>query len=116
MCQGFIQEAGDNFASKSLCSFMVEGRYGSSSAPAVAPGIHCLSIHAGHVPGNQVAVVVGAVLAALTVASTALVGSDTALADTRSVSLGPELSAQTGIGDSSLLSAFVELRPVLFHQ
>ena len=86
MYRGPIQETEDNFASKGLCSFVVEGRYGSSSAPVVAPSIQCLSILAGHVPGNQVVVVVGAVLVALTVPGTALValdtdmvGSDTAL-------------------------------------
>ena len=61
-------------------------------------------------------VVVGAVLATLTVLGTALVGSDTALDDTGSVALGLEVSAQTGIGDSSLLSASIELRPVPCHQ
>ena len=98
----------DNFSLKSLCSFAVEGRYGSSSTLAVAPGIHCLSILAGHVPGNQVAVVVGTILAALTVPSTALValdtdmvGSDTALAD---------------IGGFFAPSASVELKLVPCHQ
>ena len=52
MYQGLIQEAEDSFASKGLCSFVVEGRYGSSSAPVVAPGMRYLSILAGHVPGN----------------------------------------------------------------
>ena len=55
------------------------------------------------------AVVVGAVLAALIVPGTALVGFDTTPADTRSVALGSEVSAQTGIGDSSL-SASAKLR------
>ena len=116
MYRGLIQEAEDSFASKGFCSSLVEGHYGSSSAPTVARGIHRLSILVGHVPGNQVAAVVGAVQAALSVLGTALVGSDTARADTGSVALGPEVSAQTGIGDSSLISASVELRPVLCHQ
>ena len=86
MYWGLIQEAEDNFAFEGLCSFLVEGRYGSSFAPAVAPGIYCLSILAGHVPNNQEAVivgttgiapVVGAVLAALTVPGTTLIALDT---------------------------------------
>ena len=116
MYRGLIQEAEDNFASEGLCSFVVEGRCGSSSAHVVAPGIHCLSILARHVPGNQVTVVVGAIVAALTAPGTMLVSSDTALADIGSVALGPEVSAQTGIGDSSLLSASIELRLVPCHQ
>ena len=107
---------------------MVEGRCGSSSAPVVALGIHCLSILAGHVPSNQVAVVVGTVLATLTVPGTALVALDTALTDTGSVvldtalvntglvALGPERIAQTDIGDSSLFSASAELKPMPCHQ
>ena len=67
---------------------MVEGRYGSSSAPAVASGIHCLSILVGHVLGNQEAVVVGAVLAAPIVPGTALVALGTALADISQLPLG----------------------------
>ena len=123
MYQGLIQEAKDNFAFEGLCSFVVEGHYCSSSASAVAPSIHCLSILAGHVPGNQEAVVVGTVgitpvglvdseLAAL---GTDMVGSDTALADTGSVALGPEMIAQTGIGGFFAPSAFAELKPMPCH-
>ena len=61
MRRGSIQEANDSFASEGPCSFPVEGRCGSSSAPTVAPGMHCSSILAGHVPGRQVATIVGAV-------------------------------------------------------
>ena len=100
---------------------MVEGRYCSSSTPVVhTSGMHRLSILAGHVLSNQVVVVVGAVLATLTVLGTTLValdtdmvGSVTALVDTGLVALGPEMIAQTGIGDSSLLSPSAELRFVL---
>ena len=67
---------------------------------------------AGHVPGNQEAVVVGAALAALTVLGTALIGSSTALADTGSVALWPGVIAQTGIGPS----ASAGLRPVPCYQ
>ena len=83
MYQGLIQEAAGSFAFKGPCSSPVEGRCGSSSAPVVAPGMHYLSILAGHVSGSQVAVVVGAVLAALIVPSTALValGSETICPD-----------------------------------
>ena len=113
MYQGLIQEAEDNFASEGLCSFVVEGRYCSSSVPAAAPGIQCLSILAGHVPGNQVAVVVGDVLVALTIPGTALValdidmvGSDTALG----------LGTQAGIRDFFAPSASTELKPMPCHQ
>ena len=81
MCRGLIQEVEDSFASKGPCSSVVEGRCGSSLALAVAPGMHYLSTLAGHVLGSQVAVVVGAVLAALTAPSTVL------------VALGPETIA-----------------------
>ena len=90
----------NSFAFVDLCRFVVEGRYCSSSAPAV------------HTSGTK-AVAVGMVgigpldsvdyeLAAL---GTNMVGSDTALANTGSITLGPEMSAQTGVGDFSLLSA-----------
>ena len=81
MYRGLIQEAEDSFASEGPCSFPVEGRCGSSSAPAVAPGMHCSSILAGHALGSQVAVVVDAVLAALTAPGTV------------PVALGPETIA-----------------------
>ena len=123
MYRGLIQEAEDNFTFEGLCSFLVEGRYGSSFVPVVAASMHCSSILAGHVPGNQEVVVVGTVgiapvgpvdseLAAL---GTDMVSSDTTLAgsDTGLVALGPEMSAHTGIGDSSLLSASAESRFVL---
>ena len=89
MCRGLILEAEDSFASEGPCSSVVEGRYGSSSAP----GMHYLSILAGHAPGSQVAVVVVAVLAALTAPGIALVGLGTALADTGSVALWPGVIA-----------------------
>ena len=101
MYRGLIQEVEDNFASEGLCSFVVEGRYGSSSAPVVAPGMYYLSILAEHVPGNQEAVVVGAALATLAVPGTTLVALDTALVD-----FWPKM-----IGGSLAPSAFVELRP-----
>ena len=107
MYRGLIQEAEDSFASKALCSFVEEGRCDSSSAPVVAP-----SIFAGHVLDNQVAVVVGAALTALTAPGTVLIGSGTALADTGSVALWPGVIAQTGIGPS----ASAGLRPVPCHQ
>ena len=72
MHRGLIQKVEDNFASEGLCNFVVEGHYSSSSAPAAAPSIHCLSILAGHVLSNQVAIVVGTDMAALTVPSVAL--------------------------------------------
>ena len=43
----------------------MEGRCGSSSTPAVAPGMHYLSILAEHVPGSQVVAIVDAALTAL---------------------------------------------------
>ena len=107
MYRGLIQEAEDSFASKSLCSFMEEERYDSSSAPVVAPGIFTR-----HVLDNPVAVVVSAALTALTAPGTALIGSGTALANTGSVALWPGVIVQTGIGPS----AFAELRPVPCHQ
>ena len=112
----------DSFAFEGLCSFVVERRYCSSSAPVVTLGIHCLSILAGHVPGNQEAIVVGTVgIGPLGPVDFELVAFgtdmvDTTLADTGSVALGPEMSAQSGIGDSSLLSASVESRFVPCHQ
>ena len=81
MYRGLIQEAEVNFASEGLCSFVVEGCYGSSSAPAVAPDFY--------VSSNQVAVVVGIDMVVLTVAGTVLVGSNTTLVDAESVALGP---------------------------
>ena len=81
MYQGLIQEAAGSFAFEGLCSSVVEGRRGSSLALDVALGMHYLSILAGHVPGNQVAVVVDAVLTALTAFGTVL------------VALGPETIA-----------------------
>ena len=101
MYQGLIQEAEDSFTFEGLCSFMVEGPGGSSPTFVVAPGVHCPSILAGHVPGNQEAVVVGAALAALTVPGTTQVGLDTAPVD-----FWPKK-----IGGSLAPSAFVELRP-----
>ena len=73
----------------------MEERCGSSSAPAVAPGMHCSSILAGHVLGSQVAAVVGAVLAALTAPGIVL------------VALGPETIAQIDIGDFFAPSAML---------
>ena len=103
MYQGLIQEAEDSFASEGLRSFVEEEHYDSSSAPVVAPGIF-----AGHVLDNQVAVVVGAALTALTTPGTALVGLGTALADTGLVAFWPGVIAQAGIGPS----ASAGLRPV----
>ena len=98
MCRGSIQEVEDSFASEGLCSSVVEGRRGSSSALVVAPGMHYSSILAGHVPGSQVAVVVDAVLAALTAPSTVL------------VVLRPETISQTDIGGFFAPSASAELK------
>ena len=87
-----------SFAFEGPYNFVVEGHCCNSSIPAVAPGIHCLSILAGHVPDNQEAVVVGTtgiapvvgvLLAALTIPGTALVSLDT---DTPT---GIELAAPT---------------------
>ena len=75
---------------------MEEGRCDSSSAPVVAPGIFT-----GHVLDNQVAVVVGVALTALTAPGTVLVGLGTALVDTGLVALWPGMIAQTGIGPSA---------------
>ena len=102
MYRGLLQEAENSFAFEGLCSFLVEGRYGSSPAPAVAPGMHCSSVLAGHVLSNQVAVVVGVVLAALTVPGTALVGSNIALG----------LGTQVGIGGFFAPSTSAELKLV----
>ena len=98
MYQGLIQEVAGSFASEGLCNSLMEGRHGSSPALAVAPGMHYLSILAGHVLDSQVAVVVDAVLAALTALGTVL------------VALGPEMIAQTDIGGFFAPSAFVELK------
>ena len=100
MYQRLIQEVEDSFAFEGLCSFVEEERCDSPSAPVVAPGVHCPSILAGHVLGNQEAVVVGAALAALTVPGTAQVGLDTAPVD-----FWPKK-----IRGSLAPSAFVELR------
>ena len=94
----------DSFASEGPCSFLVEGRCGSSSAPAIAPGMHYLSILAGHVLSSQVAVVVDAVLAALTAPDTVL------------VALGTETIAQTDIGGFFAPSASAELKLGPCHQ
>ena len=107
MYRGLIQEAEDSFASEGLCNFVEEGRCDRSSTPMVAPGII-----AGHVLDNEVVVVVGVALTALTAPGTVLVGSGTALADTGSVALWPGVIAQTGIGPS----ASAGLRPVPCHQ
>ena len=112
MCRGLIQEVEGNFASKGLCSFMVEGCCGSSSAPAITPGIHCLSILAGHVPGNQEAIA-GAVLAALTVPGTTLVALDTNMVGP-DIALG--LGTQAGIRGFFALFASTELKPMPCHQ
>ena len=58
----------------------------------------------------------GPVDSELAALSTDMVGSDTALADTGSVALGAEMSAQTSIGDSSLLSASAKPRFMLCCQ
>ena len=104
MYQGLIQEVVGSFASEGPCSFLVEGRCGSFFAPAVAPGMHYLSTLAGHVPGSQVAIVVGAVLVVLTAPSTVL------------VAFGPETIAQTDIGGFFAPSASVELKFGPCHQ
>ena len=98
MYQGLIQEAAGSFAFEGLCSCVVRGRCGRSSALAVAPGMHYLSILAGHVSGSQVVVVVDAVFVALTVSSTVL------------VALGPETIAQTDIGGFFAPSTSTELK------
>ena len=104
MCRGSIQEVEDSFASEGPCSFPMEGRCGSSYAPAIAPGIHCLSTLVGHVPSSQVVVVVDAVLAALTALGTVL------------VALGPEMIAQTDIGGFFAPFASTELKLGPCHQ
>ena len=108
-----IQDAADNFAFKGLCNFVVEGRCGSFSALVVALSIHCLSILAGHVPGSQVAVVVGIVLAALTIPGTTLIALDTDLVGS-DTALG--LGTQAGIGGFFALFASTELKLMPCHQ
>ena len=83
---------------------MVEGCCGSSLALAIAPGMHCSSILAGHALGSQVAIVVDAVLAALTAPGT------------MSVALGPETITQTDIGGFFAPSASAELKLGPCHQ
>ena len=94
----------DSLAFEGPCSFLVEGHCGTSSALAVAPSMHYLSILAGHVPSSQVAVVVDATLAALIAPSTVL------------VAFGPETIAQTDIGGFVAPSASAELKLGPCHQ
>ena len=92
----------DSFASEGTCNFVVEGYCCSSSAPVVAPCIHCLVAPIGHIPGRLEAAIV---VCTAGIDPVGLVG--TALVDT-----GSELGIHVGIGYSSTPSVLVEPRPV----
>ena len=104
MYQRLIQEVEDNFASEGLCSFMVDGRCCSSSAPVV----HTSGMEAVGTVGIGPLGLVDSELAAL---GTDMVGSDTALAGSDT-----GLGTQAGIGGFFAPSASAELKPVPCHQ
>ena len=95
MYRGVIQEAEDNFAFKGLCSFVVEGRCCSSSAPVV----HTSGMEA---VGTASIGPLGLVDSELATLGTDMVGSNTALAVSDT---GPGLGTQAGIGGFFALSA-----------